>query len=154
MPVVGLILSKVQLTPPAQIIPQAVLVQDGDDEVIIATVAEPELPWWKQRRMRPVLSFILVIPCSFVRSFIFIGQGSITTSSTAADADPLQITIAPSSSPTASYGTCGEGQVDNGVCRNSNECCSRFGYCGTKPVNIARLFFTSNHNCNARYCPY
>jgi len=28
-------------------------------------------------------------------------------------------------------GTCGNGQVGNGVCPNPQDCCSRFGWCGT-----------------------
>jgi hypothetical protein len=35
----------------------------------------------------------------------------------------------------SSGGTCGDGQIGNGICPIAEECCSVYGYCGTSPVH-------------------
>jgi len=37
----------------------------------------------------------------------------------------------PTKSPTEGVGTCGGGNVGNGVCANPAHCCSKWGYCGS-----------------------
>ena len=39
---------------------------------------------------------------------------------------------------TGEAGTCGGGNVGNGICPNSNECCSQFGFCGTTPEHCSK----------------
>mmetsp|Transcript_18834 Transcript_18834/g.35024 ORF Transcript_18834/g.35024 Transcript_18834/m.35024 type:complete len:194 (+) Transcript_18834:489-1070(+) len=33
------------------------------------------------------------------------------------------------------FGTCGGGQIGNGICSNNAECCSEFGFCGVSRVH-------------------
>jgi len=33
------------------------------------------------------------------------------------------------------FGTCGDGQIGNGICPNNAECCSQYGHCGTTPAH-------------------
>jgi len=46
-------------------IPDAFLVEDVEEEVYDATFLEPTLPWWKQRRTKILLGFVLVILGTF-----------------------------------------------------------------------------------------
>ena len=40
-------------------------------------------------------------------------------------------------------GTCGGGQVGNGICLNSNECCSQYGFCGSSSEHCGNLATSS-----------
>ncbi len=54
---------------------------------------------------------------------------------------PATTQVAPSSpssvSSSSTGGTCGGGQVGNGICLNSNECCSQYGFCGSSSEHCA-----------------
>jgi len=43
----------------------------------------------------------------------------------------------PTPTPPPVIGTCGGGQVGNGVCSDPNNCCSEWGWCGTSPEHCA-----------------
>jgi len=47
------------------------------------------------------------------------------------------VTHIPTDAPIASTGTCGEGEVGNGICEDGN-CCSEWGHCGSTEYDCAK----------------
>eukprot|EP00804_Cyclotella_cryptica_P010623 CCRYP_005442-RB/>CCRYP_005442-RB protein AED:0.09 eAED:0.09 QI:133/0.93/0.88/1/0.87/0.82/17/1617/824 len=68
-----------------------------------------------------------------------------------------QTNFAPSTGGAAPsvYGTCGGGDVGNGICANNNECCSMYGFCGTSEEHCANKVgnFGPNYPAEAQATP-
>ncbi|KAL9178625.1 hypothetical protein ACHAXT_001963 [Thalassiosira profunda] len=79
------------------LIPEAFLVPEGGDEVVVGTLLEPALPWWKMRLTRRLLALVLLLMAIFAVALgVTLSQES---SSMVQNASP---TARPTAVPTAS----------------------------------------------------
>jgi len=87
-----------------QLIPEAFLVEERDEEVFIAT---PTLPWWKQKKTRLLLFavFVIVVPLAISLGIILSRDNEQPTlEPTPYPTSPPSVSLVPSSSPsTCSY---------------------------------------------------
>ncbi|KAL3768546.1 hypothetical protein ACHAWO_011501 [Cyclotella atomus] len=68
--------------------------------------------------------------CSF---YGYCGTSAVHCDNQAVASAPVESATSPSTGGAAPsiFGTCGDGNVGNGICVNNNECCSMYGFCGT-----------------------
>jgi hypothetical protein len=57
----------------------------------------------------------------------------------------------PTAAPSSQWGTCGDGNVGNGICLDTTLCCSKFGWCGTTTEYCADRETTSSPTSAPNY---
>jgi len=77
-------------------VPEAVLVEEVDNEVYVGTPIEPPLPWWKQRRMRFLLCLMF-----FIVTVLAIASG-LSLSSEGAEVEPVAVVFMSTNAPSIS----------------------------------------------------